>query len=48
MNQEHQDEHDELRKLLPWAKSWNQLYLWVLGELVLTIGLLYLFSKAFA
>ena len=43
MNQE-----DEKESLPPFVKSWQQLYLWVVFSLVLTIGLLYLFGKYFS
>lgn len=39
---------EDLQRLIPRAKSWGQLYTLVLAELVLTIGLLYLFSRMFA
>ncbi|MDX1909563.1 MAG: hypothetical protein SF053_21165 [Bacteroidia bacterium] len=38
---------EELRQLFPLARTWRQMYLFVLGELALTILLLYLFSQAF-
>ena len=37
----------DLQSLFPPFKSWRQLYLFVLGELVLLIVLFYLFSRVF-
>lgn len=42
------DENEELRKVFPFFKTWNGLYTFVIGELVVLIILFYLFSEAFA
>jgi hypothetical protein len=34
-----------LRRIAPFLRSWRPLYLFVLGELLLTIGLLYLLGR---
>ncbi|MDX2286568.1 MAG: hypothetical protein NW241_20545 [Bacteroidia bacterium] len=34
-----------LRNIAPFLHSWRPLYLFVLGELLLTIGLLYLLGR---
>lgn len=44
--EENQDE--ELRKVLPFFKTWRSLYLFLLGELVVLIILFYLFSNHYA
>jgi hypothetical protein len=44
--EENQDE--ELRKVLPFFKSWRGLYIFLLGELVVLIILFYLFSNHYA
>ena len=53
MTQEHSnpeavDENEELRRVFPFFKTWNGLYTFVIGELVVLIILFYLFSEAFA
>ncbi|MEM7513851.1 MAG: hypothetical protein AAF388_23185 [Bacteroidota bacterium] len=47
-NQSKEAENQELREIMPFLKDWNQFYLIVLGELVLTIILLFAFSRFFA
>lgn len=42
-----EDPNEELRKIVPFIKSWNTFYALVLGELVVLILLFYAFSKAF-
>jgi len=44
--EEHQDE--ELRKVLPFFKSWRSLYIFLLGELLVLIILFYFFSNHYA
>ena len=46
MDKENPDE--ELRKVFPFFKNWRQLYLFVLGELLVLIVLFYLFSSYFS
>ena len=41
------ESEQELRDVLPFIKSWRQLYLVVIGELILLILLFYLFSNSF-
>lgn len=41
-------ENEELQKIFPLASSWRQLYTFVLVELIVVIGLLYLFSQVFS
>lgn len=43
---ENQDE--ELRKVLPFFKTWRSLYIFLLGELVVLVILFYLFSNHYA
>ena len=43
---EHTSE-EELEGLPPFAKTWKQLYIIVIAELVALIGLFYWFTKAF-
>lgn len=45
---EKQEENEELRKVFPFFKSWNQLYTFIIGELVVLIILFYFFSTAFS
>lgn len=47
-NPEAVDENEELRRVFPFFKTWNGLYTFVIGELVVLIILFYLFSEAFA
>ncbi|MEM9936255.1 MAG: hypothetical protein AAF824_21705 [Bacteroidota bacterium] len=47
-NQNKEAEDQELRGIMPFLTGWNQFYLIVLGELVLTIILFYAFSRFFA
>ncbi|MEO0471727.1 MAG: hypothetical protein AAF206_19020 [Bacteroidota bacterium] len=39
---------EDLRKIVPFLKTWRQLYIIILVELVVLIGLFYLFSQAYA
>ena len=41
------DDNQELQEIFPFFKSWNALYLFVLGELAVLILLFYLFSRAY-
>ena len=42
------DSIEDLQQIIPFAKSWKGLYIFVLGELVVLILLFHLFSKAFS
>lgn len=46
--QQREAENAELREMFPFFKSWRSLYLFVLGELAVLIGLFYWFSQAFS
>ncbi|MEL6675144.1 MAG: hypothetical protein AAFR61_23245 [Bacteroidota bacterium] len=46
-DKQNQDLDQELRKVIPWARSWKFLYGLVLGELILLILLFIWFSRAF-
>ena len=42
-----QDLEQELKKLIPWAKSWRMLYIMVLAELGILILFFLWFSRAY-
>ena len=44
---EREKENQELQELFPFVKRWRSLYLFVLVELIVLIGLFYWFSQAF-
>ncbi|MCB0841117.1 MAG: hypothetical protein R3B93_22525 [Bacteroidia bacterium] len=46
--EEENDQEDDVKKVFPFANSWNTIYAIVLGELVLLIILFYLFSNAYS
>ncbi|MEZ4825687.1 MAG: hypothetical protein R3C61_05235 [Bacteroidia bacterium] len=43
-----EDSNEDLRKIIPFVKSWRVLYAFVLGELLVLIILFYWFSKLVA
>ena len=45
---EAQQNKEDLKKILPFFKSWGQVYAFVLAELAVLIILFYLFSSTFA
>lgn len=48
MNDEKEKQDQELKEIFPLFSSWNKLYLFVLGELLLLIVLFYFFSQHFS
>ena len=48
MSKPEEDQDEELRKVLPFFKSWKSLYIFVIAELVVLILLFYLFSNHYA
>lgn len=47
-NNHKKEEEEDLKRLLPFARSWNAIYAFVIGELFVLIILFYLFSKYYA
>lgn len=48
MNEEQENQDQELQKIFPLFKTWNRLYLFVIGELIVLILLFYWFSRYFS
>ncbi|MEM6803953.1 MAG: hypothetical protein AAF696_21285 [Bacteroidota bacterium] len=48
MSKPEENPDEELRKVLPFFKTWRSLYIFVIGELIVLIILFYFFSNYYA